>query len=229
MKYFFENAHRIIAEAAKDPMGIFALMILVIAFIAFFYFYKASEWIRGIVFVIMLIGVALFGFLIFHPFSKNIHLLQEDTEINYAQLKYVAVTASGYYNSGEETFPPERVVDGNTDEKCGCRGTCRSYWLLPDSMTGYIKLAFKKETKIHKIKFLNTYNRECYDRATTKYHIAILPDINTEKIIDRGEMAFNPNPQWNEIEFEPTKVTGIIFYVDSYYRYGGGLNEIQIY
>jgi hypothetical protein len=65
MEKFFENAPEIISAAAKSPLGLFALMILVLAVLGFFFFRQASERTRVVVFVLMFVGVAAFGIAIF--------------------------------------------------------------------------------------------------------------------------------------------------------------------
>ncbi|MCI0694065.1 hypothetical protein L0337_18910 [candidate division KSB1 bacterium] len=65
MDNLIENAPKIIGEAAKSPLGLFALMILVLAVLGFFFFRQASERARIAMFVLMFVGVASFGAAIF--------------------------------------------------------------------------------------------------------------------------------------------------------------------
>lgn len=65
MEKLFESAPEIIREAAKSPLGLFALMILALAILAFFFFREASERTRIAIFVLMVIGVVAFGVAIF--------------------------------------------------------------------------------------------------------------------------------------------------------------------
>jgi len=51
----------IIAAAAKSPLGIFALMIISLAILGFFFFREASERTRIAIFVMLFVGVAVFG------------------------------------------------------------------------------------------------------------------------------------------------------------------------
>lgn len=66
MEKLFENVPEIIGEAAKSPLGLFALMILVLAILGFFFFREASERTRIAIFVLMFTGVVSFGTAIFH-------------------------------------------------------------------------------------------------------------------------------------------------------------------
>jgi len=51
----------IIAAAAKSPLGIFALMIISLAILGFFFFREAAERTRIAIFVMLFVGVAVFG------------------------------------------------------------------------------------------------------------------------------------------------------------------------
>jgi len=55
------QAPAILAEAAKSALGVFALMILALSIIGFFFFRQSSERTRVWVFVLMFLGVASFG------------------------------------------------------------------------------------------------------------------------------------------------------------------------
>lgn len=88
MEKFFENAPKIIGEAAKSPLGLFALMILVLAVLGFFFFRGASERTRIAIFVLMFTGVTFFGIAIFHtapPASEP--MISEDTIENFGKEK----------------------------------------------------------------------------------------------------------------------------------------------
>lgn len=56
MKEFFENAPKIIAEAAKSPLGICALLILTIALLAWLFFGNSSEEIKAAVFILIVVS-----------------------------------------------------------------------------------------------------------------------------------------------------------------------------
>jgi hypothetical protein len=69
MEKLFENAPEIISAAAKSPLGLFALMILVLAVLGFFFFRQASERTRVTIFVLIFVGVVAFGIAIFSASS----------------------------------------------------------------------------------------------------------------------------------------------------------------
>jgi hypothetical protein len=64
MNDVIEQIPNIIAEASKSPLGIFALMIIALSILGYYFFRKASEGARIGTFVLMLLGVALFGYVI---------------------------------------------------------------------------------------------------------------------------------------------------------------------
>ncbi len=65
MEKLFESAPAIIREAAKSPQGMFALIILVLAVLAFFFFHKSSERTRVVIFVLICISAIYFTITIF--------------------------------------------------------------------------------------------------------------------------------------------------------------------
>jgi hypothetical protein len=51
-----------------------------------------------------------------------------------------------------------------------------------------------------------------------------------EQIVYRGTMAFSFSPAYEEtVLSRPVTARFVRFYVDDYYRVGGGLNELEVY
>lgn len=71
MSNFFDQAPRIIREAARNPLGLLALVVLALSFLAFTFFHAASELIRSLIFLAMLIGAGLFVTKIFQLASHE--------------------------------------------------------------------------------------------------------------------------------------------------------------
>lgn len=61
MDQVLQSTPEIIEQAAKSPLGIFALMIIALSILGFFFFRTSSERTRIAMFVLMFIGVASFG------------------------------------------------------------------------------------------------------------------------------------------------------------------------
>ena len=61
MNDFAEQLPAIVAEAAKSPLGLFALMIISLSILGFYFFRQASERTRVGIFVMLFSGVAAFG------------------------------------------------------------------------------------------------------------------------------------------------------------------------
>jgi hypothetical protein len=70
MDKIFESAPNIIGEAAKSPLGIFALMVLALSVLGFVFFRRSSERTRTAIFILMFIGVASFGYATFRSASR---------------------------------------------------------------------------------------------------------------------------------------------------------------
>jgi len=66
----FESIPAIIEQAAKSPLGLFALMVIALSIIGFFFFHDSSEWTRIGIFIIMFIGVFFFGIAAFRSMSE---------------------------------------------------------------------------------------------------------------------------------------------------------------
>lgn len=61
MKDFFDQVPKTIAESAKSPLGIVALIVLALSFLGYAFFAKASEAIRVAMFILMFAGYGLLG------------------------------------------------------------------------------------------------------------------------------------------------------------------------
>lgn len=64
MKDLFEHLPLLIREAAVSPLGIFALMIILLSIISFFFFHKSSEKVKLTIFSVLLLGTIAFAFAI---------------------------------------------------------------------------------------------------------------------------------------------------------------------
>lgn len=61
MNTFLENVADIIIAASKSPLGIFSLMIITLAFLAYIFFRKAPLPVKVTIFFCMFIGVVCYG------------------------------------------------------------------------------------------------------------------------------------------------------------------------
>lgn len=59
-----QNISEIIAEAAKSPLGIFALMIIILSLLAYYFFRNSSNKYKFTVFLFLFSGVFLFGYVV---------------------------------------------------------------------------------------------------------------------------------------------------------------------
>lgn len=144
--------------------------------------------------------------------------------------------ASGFYQGGSGySFPPSAVVDRRTDEQHCSIGVedGNTYWLLADQRTGWVEVDLLERMAVVKVRWLNTHNGDCADRATRAYHVVLSPTgafAGEETIIARGEVEFTTDPAFQEVVLpQPVEARYVRFYVDGYYGWGGGLNELQVY
>jgi len=145
-------------------------------------------------------------------------------------------TASGFYKGGTQySFAPSAIVDGQINEQPCTKGVenGNTYWLLPDRKTGWAQIDLQKIYKVTKIRWLNTHNGSCGDRATTSFHISVSKTgsfTGEELLVYNGRMEFSKTPQIQEyVLTEPVDAKYVRFYVDDYYDWGGGLNELEVY
>src|SRR5262245_38595709 len=72
MDQLIQSAPNIIGQAAKSPLGIFALMIIALSVLGFFFFRESSERTRITMFVLMFTGVVAFGIATFRSTSSGV-------------------------------------------------------------------------------------------------------------------------------------------------------------
>ncbi len=145
-------------------------------------------------------------------------------------------SASSYWiRSEEDNFPSDAIVDGKTVELNCLLGVPEgnSFWLLADKNTGWVQVDLMRNYPIVEIRWLNTHNGTCQDRATTKFHIAVSKrnQFNgEEEVVHRGEMQIETSPKFQSITLpHPVDARYIRFYVDAFTKNGGGLNELEVY
>ena len=144
-------------------------------------------------------------------------------------------TASSFWqHESGHSYPPTGIVDRQTQEPNGCGSGHATYWLLADKQTGWVQIDLLQNYRITKIRWLNTYNGRCGgQRATTKFHIVVSRNGDfqgEEQNIHTGSALFTTSPTYEEIAITPS-IEGrhVRFYVDGYYDWGGGLNELEVY
>lgn len=120
-------------------------------------------------------------------------------------------------------FEPSGAVDGIIHES----HYPETIWLLPDATTGYITIDLPESSILHKLRILNVHNIHFYDRGTKGFHVEIVTPDN--KVMTVWRDYFANLGIWKEKNLDGILAKQIIIHVDSYFTYGGGLNEIEIY
>lgn len=145
-------------------------------------------------------------------------------------------SASSFYHYGTEySFQASAVVDRRTNELWCTNGieTGNSYWLLVDHQTGWVQIDLQHDYPVVKIRWLNTHNGGCNDRATTRFHIALSQTgsfSGEEIMVQGGSMSYSSMPQYEEVVLPASVLARYVrYYVDEYYNWGGGLNELEVY
>jgi hypothetical protein len=114
------------------------------------------------------------------------------------------------------------AVDGITYES----HDPETFWLLPNGRTGFISIALPKPTRVREIRILNTHNSGYNDRGTQDFHLDVVDINGNEKTIWRDR--FNHKGELKRKTVENLIIERVNLYVDSYFGFGGGINEIEI-
>lgn len=130
------------------------------------------------------------------------------------------------------TYSPDKVTDKQIEE-VNCRTGNHTYWLLPDKKQGWIQIDLEGFYPIVKLRWLNTHNSQCNDRAATKLRIVLskTPQFDSDALeVLNQRLEFLLQPDYQELIFDkPIQARYVRFYIDDYYQNGGGLNEIEVY
>ncbi len=164
------------------------------------------------------------------PLSLALVLVLLPLTVNAALLSLgKPVTASGYYDSGGETFPPGNVTDGRYNDS----GTPYnwSFWVARLYTLDYFTIDLQGMYTINSFTLQNTHNRDHYDLGTLDFRIALSADDSTyTTVVDDTLLYYSSTPiPTQSFSIAPTTAQYVRFYVDSYYVYGGGLNEMEVY
>lgn len=93
---FNQNIAEIIAESAKSPLGIFALMIIILSILAFYFFRNSSNKYKFTVFLFLFSGVFLFGYVVVQSDIKG----NSDAEDTIAMVENIGLYRDAYEEDG---------------------------------------------------------------------------------------------------------------------------------
>ncbi|MHB8181324.1 MAG: family 16 glycoside hydrolase, partial [Acidithiobacillus ferrivorans] len=145
---------------------------------------------------------------------------------NVAQGK--ATSSSADYSS---TYSSAKIVDGSFGEG----------WITPDNPSttnpSWVQVDLGAQFVVGRINLLPTHAGTLLNRATTAWHISVSNDGATWTDVARGSSPagmINVNGAdgqipWQQVKMAPSLVRYVRFYVDGYFGYGGGLDELQVY
>jgi hypothetical protein len=195
---------------------------------------KTNLGILGFIIAVLALIVAVLNWLTLNPFEPT-SVSSVNTELIEVAAGQKTTTSGFWQYSADYSFPSHAIVDRQTDELHCDIGieSGNSYWLLPDKSNGWIEIDLASDYAITKFRYLNTHNGSCGDRATKKFHIAVSNSgefSGEEIIVAEGEMPFTFSPDFQETTLSnPVPGRYVRFYVDEYYEWGGGLNELEVY
>jgi hypothetical protein len=136
----------------------------------------------------------------------------------FAEIKNI--TASSFYNSNGQSFPPELVNDFKIYE------TCVDRWLLPDGDIGDLTLELRSERMVTAVWLLNTRNG-IGDRASLSTRVQLL---RQGKVLSEMSTEMRRYPYWTvlSISNEGQLADAVRVFITGFVGIGGGLNEVKI-
>jgi hypothetical protein len=103
--------------------------------------------------------------------------------------------------------------------------------LTSNYSTGYATIDLEAVYELDYFKIQNTHNRYNNDRATTNFHIEVSTDnVNFTSVVS-GTMAisFDDPIPWETYDIASVNARYVKFFIDGYYGYSGGINELEVY
>jgi hypothetical protein len=154
-----------------------------------------------------------------------------------SQGKPVTVSSAGElglgYLDGQagEVFPPQNIVDGRLNDT-GEPGNW-SFWLAPGAVAAELVIDLTSIEQVAAICVHNTHNRLMNDRGSRHVRLSLssdgksflpigeieLPDAARQESIEMHEVALKP----------PSKARYVKVEITSWYGFGPGLNEVQVF
>ncbi len=108
-----KHAAEIIKQAAESPLGIAALIIIIVSVIAILFFRKSSEKTRMVIFIFIIIGFLGFGLAISNILPLTSHKSLRQALENYSyELGWIDNNKRTFYIPlGKPTFRPDNFVE----------------------------------------------------------------------------------------------------------------------
>lgn len=114
-------------------------------------------------------------------------------------------------------FPAQNVLDGLK----------KTEWLLPDGQTGWLELTFSRPRSVKVVRLTNSLNGQYHDRATKAFK---LEAFTGARVVATAHGAFPPIAETQptlSVPLVARDVTHIRVTIESYYRSGAGLAEVE--
>ncbi|MFQ6010185.1 MAG: hypothetical protein ACE5J7_03650, partial [Candidatus Aenigmatarchaeota archaeon] len=154
--------------------------------------------------------------------SAEIEIYEElGPNLAFNKTTYCSAKYSNSYNCSN--IVDDSYVDDNING-------LNDFWLLPNGVTGWARVDLGNNITINRIRWLNTHNRDSYDRGAKDWNVKTSQQNNSGYVnIQNGYAYQKDSYPWTEVAFLPRKAQYVQFDVNSYHSSGGGLNELQVY
>ena len=144
LKEFFENLAEIIKAASQSNLGIFALLAIALAVLAYFFFSGTSEKIKTAIFTMLFFGVFAFGVAIFgnnkSPDQDSITIPERHSTSPQAPAAREALPTNGAH-AAAPSLPTTGFPSNYGMKVCGCWGANPAPTEIePRCASGYVRV-----------------------------------------------------------------------------------------
>jgi hypothetical protein len=136
----------IIGEAAKNTLGLLALMVIIISVIGFIFFRKSSDWIRVGMFILLFIGVVSFG-----AIALQTHITQSQNIPVPTDSSPVKNSVPQKLSNTEKTSPLARVETGVSAQQLKARPYTGAIVTLSDGSVIKLRNVFVSVARGYKL------------------------------------------------------------------------------
>ncbi|MCA9594395.1 MAG: hypothetical protein KC776_13820 [Myxococcales bacterium] len=115
-------------------------------------------------------------------------------------------------------YEPARAIDGNP----------KSEWLLPDGRAGWLDLELDPPRHVNGVTLLDARNRPYANRQSRGIRVDLLRGGKVVRSTTL-ELEHEDSPRWVDVSLAADDVEHVRITVESWYRKGGGLAEVEVF
>jgi hypothetical protein len=139
------------------------------------------------------------------------------SRIKFAKIR--SISASSFFELGDDRYLPELVDDFNVFENCTDR------WLLANNQTGQIVLRFDGRKSVTRIDILNTRSGIVGDRASIGATLTLMAG---DQVVFTQPVTLRSYPTWTLVPVPKIPSDQLKIDITSFKGNGGGLNEVKV-